>query len=144
MTGIENEIRFSESPRIVYKHLANPHNIPLFAPGIRDATITGWVPDGVGTRVSLKTRGNHRREAYVTEESERKFIAIQDDHGTLNEWELRRAPDGGTVAVNRIIGTFTPDRATRLRSEARVKLFAFKDIVDASRQAARDGARRMP
>lgn len=130
LKGIENRIEFQESPRKVFRHLANPQNIPLFVPGIRNATVTNWVPDGVGTRVSLTTRHAHHRDAELAEESERRFIAYRDDHGTLNEWELRRAPAGGTLATNRIIGSFADGEAERLSEEARGKIFAFRDIVD--------------
>lgn len=130
MKGIENRITFDASPRVVFKHLANPQNIPLYVPGIRSATVIDWKESGVGTRVSLLTRHEHEREAYVTQEALRKFISIQDDHGTVNEWELAPGKNGGTVAVNRILGDFPDDVSERLAEEARAKLYVFKDIVD--------------
>lgn len=130
VTGIENHISFSASPRAVYKQLANPQNIPLYAPGILNASTVEATEEGVGTRVSLLTRHGRPLEALITGESERRFISIQDSHGVVNEWELKRSPDGGTLAVNRILGVADPDRAEALSHDAREKLFAFRDFVE--------------
>ncbi len=129
MTGIENHIEFGTTPRQVFKHLANPANIPMFVPGIRQASVVDPAPEGVGTRVALTTRHGHHLEAVIEGEVERRFIAIRDAHGVVNEWELRDAPNGGTLAVNRILGV-SPDQREELAHDARSKLFAFKEFVE--------------
>jgi len=132
--GIENRIEVKASPRIVFRHLANPANIPAFVPGIVRADVTEYAPGGVGTRIALETRRHRKMDAVVTGEAERRFLAIQDERGTLNEWELTRTPTG-TLAVNRIIGEFDDERLPLLSREARAKMHAFKDFVE-SRVAA--------
>ncbi|MHB8585572.1 MAG: SRPBCC family protein [Thermoplasmatota archaeon] len=129
MRDIETQLVFRASPRTLFKALANPNNIPNFVPGILNADVVEKGPNGKGTRVTLTTRHANNLQAEVVEEHPWRYLALRDERGVLNTWELREMPTG-TLAINRIVGPFSPEEADQLGADARMKLHAFREIVD--------------
>lgn len=122
-------MEFTANPRIVFKAISDPSNLPQYVPGVHSVETLAEGLAGVGTIVDLTTRRGRHLEAVVTGETKNAFFAIQDSRGTLLEWELRPTSHG-TLAVQRILGDFAPGEATALEAEARAKLFRFKALVD--------------
>lgn len=101
---IERTIDVHTTPVKAYKVLADPTNIPRYAPDIEDVVVTRITPRLIGTKLRMRTRGEEMEGEVITAEMG-KGCAFRTSTGRTISWSI--SGNGGDV---RLVNTYeTPD-----------------------------------
>lgn len=124
---IERSIEVSTSPVKAYKLLADPTNIPRYAPDIESVSIRSMTPRLVGTRLSLLTDEHTEIEGEVVEASMPNSCAFRTENGRTTRWLIERS-----ASRIRLVNTIETDETvdeSRLVPELERKLRSLRSAM---------------
>lgn len=121
MTRIETRLPIHVPVEQVFATISHIENIPLYAPGIREASGEGELPQAVDGLLDLVTRSGRHLHGKVIDAAPDRVWSIRDENGTTSRWELEKIR-AGTFATHVLEGDFPPEREAELRSEIRAKI----------------------
>ncbi len=122
MDRIETQLAIHAPLPHVYEAITHIENIPLYAPGIDEATeLSAKAPDAAAGLLDLVTRSGRHIEGRVVEHEPNRTWVLQDENGTVARWGLEETREG-TLATYILEGEFDPAQERALRSEMRAKI----------------------
>lgn len=121
MTRIETTLPIHAPLEVIYQAISHAENIPLYAPGIQEASSRSPVEHLTESFLDLVTSSGRHLNGEVLVAEENRAFAIRDENGTIASWDLTPDADG-TVASYALEGDFTDEQIPMLRSEMRAKL----------------------
>lgn len=126
---IENSVEIQAPVEEVFRFLASPENVSIFAPGIEEAVLARGESGTEGASLALTTRSGRHIGAQVVWLRENVGWAVADAHGTQNGWEFEDLGNGRTRATNSIRGNWPDAVADKVEAEAREKVQALAALV---------------
>jgi uncharacterized protein YndB with AHSA1/START domain len=124
---IERTIEVPTSPVKAYKILADPTNIPRYAPDIESVSIRSMTPRLVGTRLSLFTNDHSEIEGEVVEASMPSACAFRTADGRTIRWLIEKSD--GTIRLVNSIETDQLIDESRVVPELERKLRALRNTL---------------
>ena len=105
----------------VFRFLSDAANVPLFAPGVDEATLTGGVNGIQGALLGLRTHSGRELRAQVTHFHEDVGWTVVDERATVAQMQVEPA-EGGTLVTATLAGNWRPDQEKRVVAEWERKL----------------------
>ena len=133
---VRAEVHVDRDPAAVAAYMTDPANDPEWIGGIREATLLGDAPLGVGSRVRRVAYFLGRRVEYVNE-----VLALDDSHLDMRSvvapfpmhiTSTFEAGDGGTRVRNHVRGGGTRLVAPLVRRNVQKDLNRLRDILERS------------
>ena len=121
MSVFEHRMHVRAPSDQVFAFLSRPENVPLFAPGIEEAVLSGGVASLQGASLGLRTRSGRELRAQVTHYHENENWTVVDELSTVAQVQVEEE-DGGTRLTATLSGSWSPERANAIRSEWERKL----------------------
>lgn len=100
----------------VFRFLSDATNVPLFAPGIEEATLTGGVNGLQGASLGLRTRRGRELRAQVTHFHADEGWTVVDERATVAQMQVEAVEDG-TLVTSTLSGNWRPDQEKRVLVE---------------------------
>lgn len=100
----------------VFRFLSDASNVPLFAPGIEEATLLGGVNKLQGARLGLRTRSGRELRAQITHYHDDVGWTVVDERSTVAQMQVEEAP-GGTLLTATLSGSWRPEQEKRILAE---------------------------
>lgn len=100
----------------VFSFLSRPENVPLFAPGIEDASLSGGVANLQGASLALRTRSGRELRAQITHYHENVGWTVVDERATVSQVQVEPAEEG-TLLTATLTGNWRPDQEKAVRGE---------------------------
>lgn len=100
----------------VFRFLSDASNVPLFAPGIEEATLVGGVNGLQGASLGLRTRSGRELRAQITHFHDDEGWTVVDERSTVAQMQVEDAP-GGTLVTATLSGNWRPDQEKRTLAE---------------------------
>lgn len=121
MRSHERRVVVPAPPEEVFAFLASAPNVPLFAPGVEEATLLSGAEGLQGARLGLRTRAGRELPAQVTHFHANEAWTVVDARGTVSQMQVEPG-DAGTVVTATLAGSWRPDQERRLVAEWDAKL----------------------
>lgn len=116
MVTREARVVVPAEPSEVFDFLSSISNVPLFAPGIEEATLLGGAQGLQGASVGLRTRSGRELRAQVTHFHAHESWTVVDERSTVAQMQVEPAP-GGTLVTATLRGTWSPQQEARIVAE---------------------------
>lgn len=100
----------------VFDFLSHPANVPLFAPGIEEATLVGGAQGLQGASLGLRTRHGRELRAQITHFKQDDSWTVVDERATVMQVQVEPAR-GGTMVVATLHGNWRPQQEERIAAE---------------------------
>ena len=100
----------------VFSFLSRPENVPMFAPGIEEASLSGGVADLQGASLALRTRSGRELRAQVTHYQPGVGWTVVDERATVSQVQVEAA-EGGTLVTATLTGNWRPEQEKAVRGE---------------------------
>jgi hypothetical protein len=116
MVTREARVHVPAPPADVFAFLSSVSNVPLFAPGIEEATLVGGVHRLQGASLGLRTRGGRELRAQVTHFKQDESWTVVDERATVAQMQVEPA-QGGTLLTATISGNWRAEQEPRIVDE---------------------------
>lgn len=103
-------------PSEVFDLLSSISNVPLFAPGIEEATLLGGGQGLQGASVGLRTRSGRELRAQITHFHAHESWTVVDERSTVAQMQVEPAK-GGTLVTATLHGNWRPEQEPRIVAE---------------------------
>ena len=100
----------------VFDFLSSVSNVPLFAPGVEEATLVGGVHQLQGASLGLRTRSGRELRAQITHFKRDDSWTVVDERATVAQVQVEPHRDG-TLVTATISGNWRPEQETRVLAE---------------------------
>lgn len=123
----EMRVLIAAPPSEVFRFLSDAANVPLFAPGVEEAVLTGGVNGMQGARLGLRTRSGRELRAQLTHYHDGEGWTVVDERSTIMQMQVEEARNGGTLVTATFRGAWPPEQEKRLVAEWERKLAELPD-----------------
>lgn len=117
-----------------FAFLSNTSNVPLFAPGIDEATLLGGEDRLQGAWLGLRTRSGRELRAQVTHYHEDEQWTVVDERNTISQMQVEPHPRG-TLLTASLSGRWSPEQEKRVVAEWERKLAELAERLPAAATA---------
>lgn len=100
----------------VFAFLSSTSNVPLFAPGVEEATLLGGVHRLQGASLGLRTRNGRELRAQITHHKEDESWTVVDERSTVAQMQVEPVP-GGTLVTATLSGNWRAEQEPRIVAE---------------------------
>lgn len=116
MTVFEHRVHVRAPADEVFRFLSRPENVPLFAPGIEEAVLSGGVASLQGATLGLRTRTGRELRAQITHYHENENWTVVDERSTVAQVQVEPEQDGTRLTAT-LSGSWRPDQERIIRTE---------------------------
>jgi hypothetical protein len=117
MVTRETRVLVPGAPSDVFAFLSSVSNVPLFAPGIEEATLLRGAEGMQGASLGLRTRTGRELRAQITHFHAGESWTVVDERSTVAQIEVEDAPGGATLVTATLHGNWRPEQERRIVAE---------------------------